>query len=109
MDTGSPLEAQFHEAMIGIYESAKREVHYTAHRFLEMVDRLGGVPAARRLVTAPNASDGYTRLWEEKRLDLSVEYLVLSPKFQPLFTEEERSLARQRLLDYGFPGDRLPD
>jgi len=36
------------------------------------------------------------------RLDLSVEREVLRPKFEGLFTEAERAVARQRLDSYGY-------
>jgi len=39
-------------------------------------------------------SDGSTTLWDLKRLDLSVEAYVLRPESAPLFTEEERAIAR---------------
>ena len=47
-------------------------------------------------------SDGFTTLWELKRLDLSVEAYVLRPEYAPLFTEEERGIARARLRQYGY-------
>jgi len=46
-------------------------------------------------------SNGFTTLWDRKRLDLSVEAYVLRPEYAPLFTEEERGIARARLMEYG--------
>ena len=43
----------------------------------------------------------FTTLWELKRLDLSVEAFVLRSEYAPLFTEEERGIARARLKEYG--------
>jgi len=40
-------------------------------------------------------SDGFTTLWELRPLDLSVEAYVLRPEYAPLFTEEERGIARR--------------
>ncbi|MEX0784746.1 MAG: hypothetical protein WD557_19085 [Dehalococcoidia bacterium] len=37
------------------------------------------------------------------RLDLSVEYAVLEPAWQDLFTDWERDVARQRLRDARVP------
>jgi hypothetical protein len=42
------------------------------------------------------------KLWEFKRLDLTVEALVLRPEWSLLFSEEERQIARKRLSDYGY-------
>ena len=40
-------------------------------------------------------------LWERQRLDLTVEALVVDPRFAHLFTDEEREVARKRLDDFG--------
>ena len=45
---------------------------------------------------------GFTRLWELRRLDLTVEAVVLRPEFASLFTPDERAVARQRLDSVGF-------
>ena len=49
--------------------------------------------------------DGFTRLWEERMLEYSVEAVVLKPKYQPLFTEHEREVARDRLERHDFDVD----
>jgi hypothetical protein len=47
-------------------------------------------------------SEGFLRLVQARRLDLSVEYFVLKPRYAQLFTPEERKIARNRLATYGF-------
>lgn len=96
------LEHRFHVAMVAIYRSAKKELGYNATRFLQMLSEQGGVSAARQLLHASAVSDGFTTLWEHKRLDLSVEAHVLSSEFAPLFTDEELNIARNRLAEYGY-------
>jgi hypothetical protein len=98
------LERRFHRARIGIYEKAKRETGYNATRFLQMVSELGGLAAARRLLAAPAASDGFTALWERGRLDLTVETLVLSEQYRELFSDEEREGVAARLAAYRRSG-----
>lgn len=100
---GAP-EALFHAAMVALYQTAKRDLGYSATRFLQMVSELGGVEAARHLLRAPSVSDGFTTLWEGGRLDLSVEAHVLRPEFEALFDDAERRTARRRLSDYGYAG-----
>jgi hypothetical protein len=95
------MESKFHRAMARIYEEAKKE-GYTASYFLKMLGEHGGVETARRLVNADKPSEGFTRLWMMKRLDLSVESLVLKPEWRSLFSDEERYRARDRLAKYGF-------
>ncbi len=94
------LERDFDAAMMQIYYRAKDEVGYNANRFLQMLHDYGGVETARRLL--PAMSDGFTALYEHCRLDLTVEYLVLQPRWHQLFTDEERDTARRRLKCCGM-------
>ena len=79
-----------------IYVQAK-QVGYTANRFHQMLTEHGGVETARRLL--PQMSDGFTELWRRKRLDLTVEALVLQPRWESLFSANELDVARSRLRD----------
>jgi hypothetical protein len=88
--------------MVEIYVRAKRELNYNASRFLQMLDDQRGLSAAKMLLAAAKPSDGFTKLWESGRLDLSVEAYVLREEFAPLFTEEERLIAKSRLEQYGW-------
>jgi uncharacterized protein (DUF433 family) len=98
----TPLEADFHEAMLDIYRRAKSEANYNAAHYLQMVVERGGLATARALVEATHPSEGYTALWERGRLDLSVEALLLQTRWTTLFSDADRVLARNRLKDYGF-------
>jgi len=94
------LEREFHEEMINIYKEAKEE-GYIASAFINMVHELGGVAAAKKLITDPKPSEGFTRLYLMGRLDLTVEYLVaFNDKFRDLFTPQERLAARKRYEEY---------
>lgn len=96
------IEAGFHSAMLNIYEEAKKQCNYNATYFLRMVSEMGGLEAAKQLLSTDAPQDGFTKLWECGRLDLSVEYLVLKPEFKRLFTKEELKTARMRLKTYGY-------
>jgi hypothetical protein len=87
--------------MIGIYEDA-RSIGYVATRFLQMVSERGGLRTAHDLLATDTPSEGFTALWELRRLDLTVEAAVLEPEFESLFTDTERDVARRRLNDYGY-------
>jgi hypothetical protein len=95
-------QKRFHAAMIEVYNRAKTEAGYTASRFLTMITDQGGYEAARTLLLASSVSDGYTALWERKRLDLTVEAVILKPEWRDLFSPEERNIARDRLTQYGY-------
>ncbi len=100
------LETEFDEAMLDVYRRALSECDYKATRFLNMLNEHRGLQTARILLHAATVSEGYTALWERKRLDLAVEAVILNPKWESLFNEEERLIARKRLADYGYsPGD----
>jgi len=95
------LEDEFDDAIIRALNEAKN-IGYVATRFFKMFNEMGGVETAKVLINSRKPSEGYTALWERKRLDLSVEALVQDPRWQPLFSSEEIEKARQRLIKYGY-------
>lgn len=96
------LERAFDKAMVDLYRRARVEAGYNATLFLTMLSERGGLRTARSLLNAAKPSDGFAALWERKRLDLSVEAVILESRFDSLFTDEERERARDRLAQYGF-------
>jgi hypothetical protein len=98
---------RFHQAMLEVYDRAKREAGYNASRFLSMVSDIGGLETAMRLLQATDPSEGFVALWSKGRLDLSVEAQALRPEFRGLFSAEALARARQRLGAVGsdVPGD----
>lgn len=96
------IETGFHNEMLNIYKEAKEQCHYNATYFLRMVNEMGGLEAAKRLLSTDAPQYGFTKLWECGRLDLSVEFLVLKPQFKSLFGEEELKTAMKRLEAYGY-------
>jgi hypothetical protein len=91
------LEDDFLRAMIHIAERARDECGYDPKLFMQMIWELGPVKTARRLLHADPVPEGFVFLLERHRLDLSVEHLILEERWTPLFTEEERRIARRRL------------
>ena len=67
--------------------------------------REGGLKAAKQLISKSGGTYGFEVLWENNRLDLSVEALVLKPEYNDLFTEEEREICRKRLIEFGYKFD----
>ena len=96
------LEKQFEQEMRNIYMTAKMECGYNASRFLQLLSAKGGVAAARQLISKPGGTDGFTTLWEHNRLDLSVEAHILKEQYYELFTDEERKICRQRLMEFHY-------
>ena len=98
----SDVERRFGEAMFAIYRKA-RDIGYTPSIFLRMLNEAGALQTARQLINARKPSDGYTRLWELRRLDLSVEAVVHdNAEWHGLFTQDELQRCKKRLTDYGY-------
>ncbi len=97
----STLEDEFQRGMIQVYEVAK-DHGYVPSYFKQMLDQYKGVETAKRLLATREIQYGFTKLWEMKLLDHTVEALVIQERFQPLFTQEEIQEAHRRLeeLDY---------
>ena len=102
MGNKDSLELRFHKELIKGYEETKRECGYNATRFIQDVSKSGGLTVAKKLIGKPGGSDGFTKLWEAGRLDLSVEACALRPEFKPLFTEKELETCRERLKAFGY-------
>jgi hypothetical protein len=100
------LETRFDEAMMDVYRRALNECGYKATRFLHMLHEHRGLETARILLHASNVSEGYVALWERKRLDLTVEALILAEEWHPLFAEAERETARKRLAQYSYSAEK---
>ena len=96
------LEKKFFQEMKDIYTKADKECGYRATRFLQMLGEKGGVDTAKSLISKPGGTEGFTKLWELGRLNLSVEALVIKEEFQSLFTKEEIESCKNRLKDYGY-------
>lgn len=96
------LERKFNNEMINIYKKADKEIGYRATRFLQMLSDKGGINTAISLVSKEGGTEGFAVLWENKRLDLSVEALVLKDEYSELFSDEIREVCRARLEQYGY-------
>jgi len=98
----------FDLAMEDVYSKALKECGYKASYYRRMLTDYGALGTAQMLIGASQPSDGFTALWELKRLDLTVEFVALNARWSALFTESELATSRQRLLDYGMPTSQLP-
>jgi hypothetical protein len=88
--------------MKDVYVRAKNEANYTAGFFINMLSTLGGLETAKRLLASQEMHSGFTALYERGRLDLTVEALVVQPRFSELFRVEEIDTARRRLEQLGY-------
>lgn len=96
-DQHTGLAGEFHVAMTDVYRRAKQEAGYNATRFIQMVAEQGGLTAAKSLMAAPNPSDGFAVLMAGGFSHLTVEALIVSERFRPLFNDAEVRTAERRL------------
>ncbi len=106
-DDRAALTAEFQRVMLAGTARMKREFGYNPTRFQRMVAEKGAVGAAKQLLAdRSTTSDGFTTLWENNHLGLSVEAHALLPRFKMLFTTEELGHARHHheLHDFDVDG-----
>lgn len=53
------LEREFHQAMLDTYKIAVAECNYRAKAFLSMVVEMGGLNAAKKLLSTSEAQSSY--------------------------------------------------
>jgi hypothetical protein len=100
------LDDEFDQRMQEVHQAGKREGRYSAPLFAELLKSQGGLETAKRFIHSPEYAAGFTALWERKRLDLTVEAVILrEAKWHPLFTAEEIEICRKRLKEYGYSAD----
>ena len=95
------LASQLQAAMHQICRESRR-LGYVPTRSLQMLNEQGALVTAHQLLASDHYPGGFTRLWDLRGLDLSLECVVLKPVFRPLFAEKEINVARCRLRKLDF-------
>ena len=103
------LEIAFDGRMRQVAYDAQEQAGFNAMRYLQMVNRHGGIVAAHRLLAAKVASPGFDALFEAGFKELSVEAVVLDERFSELFSDAERAIARDRLAGPDASAAATPD
>ncbi len=73
---------------------------------LRPMEQSDAMKQAHRALTGNRFSDGFGQLADLRRLDLSLEALVIDRRFTSLFSDEEANNALIRLLDAGHKFDK---
>ena len=96
------LSLDFDRDVMHSYEEAK-VLGYNPGFYLIMFKKYGGVGTAKKLLsTVDFMQDGFTKLWELKRLDLSIEAIVIKDEYSTLFVDKEKEIANKRLDSLGY-------
>lgn len=101
------LKRELRERYISTYNECKK-FKYFPRIFLDMVvSDEDIVNVSKKLIHKEGGTSGFTTLFENKRMDLSVENIILEPKFRDLFTHEDLQAAYGRLKQFSY--DRLDE
>lgn len=90
------LEEEFHGACEAAVQEC-RALGYTPTAWIGMMQRYGGVVAAKRLLVSGDLQPGLLRLLKLGRIDLTVEHVVRLDRWYDLFNDQDRELATWRL------------
>jgi len=74
---------------------------YRPNYFIQLMATDGAYEAACRVVSSANLPEGFQRLLLENKPELTIEYLVTSPEWAPMFEEMILDHARRRLALFG--------
>jgi len=97
------LAKKFSAQVTALTEKARNEAKYNSARHAAMLSNHGGLETARMLLRAETPGEFFKALWQRKRLDLSIEALVIEhPIYHPLFTDSEIATARSRLRQSNY-------
>lgn len=100
------LTQDFEVRCVEIAEDVEAVLRRPVPRFRGLLSRRGAIGATTYLIRAPTPSDTFTDLWAAGHLEHTVEAVILlEPKWNPLFTDDDRRAARERLRDYGWSTD----
>ena len=95
------IEAEFEKALWASCRES-RTIRYKPTAFERMLGEHGAVETAHRILATYKYQDGFRRLWQLRRLDLSLECHVLKPRFSALFSPKELDEARKRLKQLNY-------
>jgi hypothetical protein len=108
-DTDGPRNDNLHddeadyerECWAAIEECKTLVPPYHPTAWIAMVHRWGAAEAARRLLVSGDIQDGFQRLIDAHRVDLTVERSALYPRWHRIFRDSHREAARWRLRQAG--------
>ncbi len=91
------LKYQLRQEFLRAVDICINQYGYHPTRFLQMLGNIGPINTAISLVTKPRYHEGFTKLWELNRLDLTVEAIIRRDPYNQLFDQEVLDRARSKL------------
>ena len=95
------LEQVFEKELLDNAAQAQRDFHYSPTIYIQMIQRMGAVSAAKWLIAdnqkRKTPASGLITLARNHRLDLSMEHTVCKPEYAELFTDTEIAACQRTL------------
>jgi len=94
------LKRKLESEMENQYNIVKEKKYWNPSRFYQMLKEHGGYETALKLLSTKGVSEGFIKLIEYNRIDLSVEWLVLNGnkgRYRILFDEKIIKECEKRL------------
>lgn len=95
------VERRFEDFLRAKVEEAN-SFKYVPTKFLGMLSSSGAYATTTQLLSSKELTSGYQRLWENGRLDLSVEALVLEHEWREYFDPMLLQRAEARLREFNY-------
>lgn len=100
--TTTNLEKQFTKELLENCEKAGKACDYRGIRFIQTVEKFGGVKTAKEILRKGRLSDEFEILVKAGLIGLSMEALVVKPCFGELFTDDEVNSCYEVLCENGY-------
>ena len=86
-----------------------KELRYKSPRLMDLINKYGGYEAAVKYITTENNVQDFAVLWENERLDLSVEALITNNRYRQLFMEEIVKYCDRKLEEYSYAPNKIDE
>lgn len=96
------LEKQFSEALIKNSEQAEKIGGCKMTRFIQTIEKFGGVKTAKEIIRKGRVSDGFEALQKAGQLKYTMEAMVVDAKYAELFSDDEVNSCYEILCEYGY-------
>lgn len=106
------MDSRDNEEFTNLLRSAVVEAEklkYRPTQFKKMLNAYGGFETVNRVLASGRVSDGFTRLWNLGRLDLTCEALIVETKWRRYFDADLLARAEKHLGDMGYSFKRFED
>ncbi len=90
------IKDEFRAAILAAIEESK-ELGYNPTKFIEMTKQSHPVDIGKKFVASGAFQSGIKEMAKRNRKDLTIEGVMLRPKFSGLFTSDELAAAQWRL------------